>query len=61
MLDCESKKYKVKSTGFGNYTITNKKTNETKVVSRVPDSRTLAAVHEREFDIMIGKLFDEAR
>lgn len=62
MLDCESKKYRVRSNGFGGYTITDKRTNETRTVwDGVPSASYLAAIHEREFDKEIGKLFEEAR
>lgn len=59
MLNCESNLYRVKSTGFGGFTITNLKTKETKTVATVPDTKTLAAAHEREFDRLIGEVFNK--
>jgi hypothetical protein len=56
MMNIESKRFKIVSTGHGGYMVTNLATNETKYVSSAPSAQTLAAINEREFDIVMSNL-----
>lgn len=59
MMNIESKRYQIKSTGFGGFTVINKQTNECKHVAAAPSSSELAAASEKQFDKMMEELISD--
>lgn len=58
MMDIESNRYRIRST-IGGFNITDLRTKETRLVSKAPDARTLAAISESQFDVKMQELFNQ--
>jgi len=60
-MNIDSKNWKARSTGYHSIALTNKKTNQTRIVSAdaMPAAGTLAAMTERAFDSACREAFGE--